>query len=403
VALATEKQQSRAMESEMLNEQATLESKLESFRVRAEEASSADQGHLQAKLLRQIETLQTQHSTASQNWQGIESTLMGRITSLEQERDEVVSREADLRKKLRDSTLRAKKIESELDDLRNKFADVDKSVADAEAETQRLTRRVAELEEELAKARKDLEEQKSSAERDVQRKIEEEKSKWTASLHIQRVESPGNSIRKGSGMGFDMNHLMSPTQYERPHSRRSSIMASFDSYTPPRQQSTTSFRALANSSIPETPSVVNSNDADEYFANVPPTPISANHHSHRGLNDLVSTSTIGAGPSVQLVERMSANVRRLESEKSASKDELGRITGQRDEARQQVVDLMREVEEKRKTEQRLNALEKEHQALSQRHQTTLEILGEKSEQVEELKADIMDVKQMYRQLADTMK
>jgi archaellum component FlaC len=63
---------------------------------------------------------------------------------------------------------------------------------------------------------------------------------------------------------------------------------------------------------------------------------------------------------------------------------------------------MREVEEKRKIDDRLRALEKDHEGLSQRHRTTLELLGEKSEQVEELKADILDVKQMYRQLADTM-
>ena len=99
---------------------------------------------------------------------------------------------------------------------------------------------------------------------------------------------------------------------------------------------------------------------------------------------------------------MSANVRRLESEKAASKDEITRLSTQRDEARQEVVSLMREVEEKRKIDERLKTLETDHEGLGGRYQTTLELLGEKSEQVEELKADIADVKQMYRQLADTM-
>lgn len=403
-ALEREKEQARVMESEMLGEQATLESKLESFRVRAEEASSADHGHIQAKLLRQIETLQSQYSTASQNWQGIESTLLGRITNLEKERDEIAGREADLRKKLRDATLKAKSADRELDTLQNKYMEMDKSAAEDNAEIHRLTRKTTQLETDLATARQDLEEQKINAERELQRRLDEERAKWTASLHIQRTESPGTSIRKNvsNGIGLDLNHLMSPIQYERGSSRRPSMMP-FDSNTPPRQQSTASFRGLANGSIAETPSGITSMDADEYFANVPPTPLSASHHSHRGINDLVSTSTVGAGPSVQLVERISANVRRLESEKAASKDELSRITGQRDEARQEVVNLMREVEEKRKIEDRLRALEKDYGEVTQRHRTTLELLGEKSEQVEELKADIVDVKQMYRQLADTMK
>ncbi|KIW33679.1 uncharacterized protein PV07_00508 [Cladophialophora immunda] len=403
--LEKQKEHARNMESEMLNEQAALESKLESFRVRAEEASSTDHGHTQAKLLRQIEILQTQYTTASQNWQGIESSLLGRITNLEKERDEVVGREAELRKKLRDATLKLKNAERELANTQSNYADMDKSLADTNEETRRLQRKVSQLETDLANALRDLEEQKGNSERELQRRIDEEKSKWTAALHIQRTDSPATSIRKNSGLGFDINHLMSPTQYERGSSRRPSIMPNtYDSNTPPRQHSTTSFRGLANGSIAETPSVVTSMDPDEYFANVPPTPMTTSHHSQRGgLNDLVSTSTIGAGPSVQLVERMSANVRRLESEKAASKDELARLTAQRDEARQEVVSLMREVEAKRKIEERLEALEKEHASLSTRHQTTLELLGEKSEQVEELKADIVDVKQMYRQLADTMK
>ncbi|KIY03844.1 uncharacterized protein Z520_00535 [Fonsecaea multimorphosa CBS 102226] len=403
--LEKQKEQTRTMESEMLSEQAALESKLESFRVRAEVASSADHGHAQAKLLRQIEILQTQYTTASQNWQGIESSLLGRITNLEKERDEVVGREAELRKKLRDATLKLKNVERELANTQSNYADMDKSLADAIEEARRQQRKVSQLETDLANALKDLEEQKGNSEKELQRRIDEEKSKWTAASHVQRTDSPATSIRKSSGLAFDINHLMSPTQFERGSSRRPSIMPNtFDSNTPPRQQSTTSFRGLANGSIAETPSVVTSMDPDEYFANVPPTPITASQHSQRGgLNDLVSTSTVGAGPSVQLVERMSANVRRLESEKAASKDELARLTTQRDEARQEVVGLMREVETKRKIEKRLEALEKEHAILSARHQTTLELLGEKTEQVEELKADIVDVKQMYRQLADTMK
>lgn len=401
-SLEREKEQSRAMESEMLAEQAALESKMESFRVRAEEASSADHGHVQAKLLRQIETLQTQYATASQNWQGIESSLLGRITTLEKERDDIAARETDLRKKLRDATLKLRSAEKELEQVQTKFAEMDKSLADAEAEAQRLSRKAAQLETERATAVKEMETEKVNAEKELQRRLDEEKAKWSASLQIQRTGSPGIS-RKNSSLGFDMNHLLSPVQYERPNSRKSSMMPTFDWNASQRQYSTTSFRNQGNGSVVETPSVVTSNDADDFFANIPPTPHSVSQNSPRAVNDLISTSTVGAGPSVQLVERMSANVRRLESEKAASKDELVRLTTQRDEARQEVVNLMREVEEKRKIEERLKALEKDHADMSQRHQTTLELLGEKSEQVEELKADILDLKQMYRQLADTMK
>lgn len=118
------------------------------------------------------------------------------------------------------------------------------------------------------------------------------------------------------------------------------------------------------------------------------------------LQDVVSVSTVAAGPSVQLVERMSAAIRRLESEKVAAREELARISRQRDEARAEIVALMREVEGGRAAAKQLAALEAEVAQVRERYETTLELLGEKSELVEELKADVEDVKAMYRDLVE---
>jgi archaellum component FlaC len=102
---------------------------------------------------------------------------------------------------------------------------------------------------------------------------------------------------------------------------------------------------------------------------------------------MISVSTVAAGPSVQLVERMSAAIRRLEAEKVAAREEMARVCSQRDEARADMVGLMKELEE-------------EVASLNTRYHTTLEMLGEKSELVEELKADVQDVKAMYRELVE---
>lgn len=397
-SLASEKEQARQMENEMIAEQAALESKLESFRLRAEEATTGDLGDSHAKLLRQIETLQGQYSAATQNWQGIESTLLGRITTLEKERDEVVGRENDVRRKLRDATNKARSAAKELEETQQSLHALQDREADDEADLRRMTMRAEQLESENMKLRREIEEQRSRAEKETLRRIEEEKTKWIASMS-SRVESPVTSTRRGMG-GLFADSLMSPL--ERPGSRRSSTHHFYDSGMP-RISSTAAPRT--NGTIPETPSISIQEDQDDFFGHVPETPASGTHAdstSRHGINEVISASTAGAGPSVQLVERMSANVRRLESEKAASKDEITRLSAQRDEARHEVVNLMREVEAKREADGRLSTLEKEHAAVSAKYQATLELLGEKSEQVEELKADILDVKQMYRQLADTM-
>lgn len=101
-------ERTRATELELKAEIQVMESKLESMRTMAEEVSSGAMGDSQAKLLRQVETLQTQYAIATENWQGIESTLLSRIANLEKERDEAQHRESEMRKKARE-TVRVRK------------------------------------------------------------------------------------------------------------------------------------------------------------------------------------------------------------------------------------------------------------------------------------------------------
>lgn len=98
-----ERERTRMLEAESKNEQAVLESKLESLRSRAEEASSGVAGDAQAKLLRQVETLQTQYAVASENWQTLEGSLLARLASVEKERDEAARREGEMRRKVREA------------------------------------------------------------------------------------------------------------------------------------------------------------------------------------------------------------------------------------------------------------------------------------------------------------
>lgn len=96
-------ERARTVEADLRNEVRVMENKLESMRAVAEEASSGAGGDAQVKLLRQIETLQSQYTTASDNWQGIEASLLAKVAGLEKEKDEAARRESDMRKKARES------------------------------------------------------------------------------------------------------------------------------------------------------------------------------------------------------------------------------------------------------------------------------------------------------------
>jgi TATA element modulatory factor len=82
-----------------------LESKLEVLRSRVEESSTSANSSAQAKLLRQIDMLQTQHTIASQNWQRIEGSLQNRTETLEQEKLDITQRWEDEKRKVKDAVL----------------------------------------------------------------------------------------------------------------------------------------------------------------------------------------------------------------------------------------------------------------------------------------------------------
>lgn len=409
------KERARVAEIERQGEQNILESRLEAFRARAEEASAGSFGDVQAKLLRQIETLQNQYAIASKNWQGIEGSLLSRVATLENEREQIAKREADVRRKARESNSKARSIEEDRDKAVAESKELHHELMQQSIHLANLQEKLSKAEAEVTEARKDLQAEREASEARQAQRIEEERAKQREELakspdplYQQLRNQPlatSSRNRKNSNPDKHNSHnrypsglAISGTAIDRPVSRRSSTqrLRSSEIRATPRQDSNTFTQQVSvNGTVPETPSITVDNQ-DDFFDGVR-TPASPEHT----INDMISASTAGAGPSVQLVERMSAAVRRLESEKAASKDELARLSQQRDEAREQVVSLMREAEEKRKLDERVKDLEKDNEQTQERYLTTLEMLGERSERVEELVADVADLKQMYRELVDS--
>ncbi|PSN72687.1 hypothetical protein BS50DRAFT_628832 [Corynespora cassiicola Philippines] len=418
-------EKAKVTELELRGEIANLETKLELLRSRSEEVSSSATGDSQAKLLRQIETLQTQYALASENWQGIESTLTNRVAALEKDRDETAKREADIRRKARDVNSKARRLEDELEGINDRARTLEQDLTEQRTAAQKLQARLAQAETAAQDARADFERQKKVWEAEFQQKLEEEKNKWRMESQAQtplldaphlRADSPSASnrrhspdplgiynSRRGVPRSSAMDLPLSPMdrmldEARRPTSSRqkSSSTRTPEIGTPQRQDSIPSSLSNLNggTSISATPSI-HAFDHDEGF--------DMTSSPRQTINDMISVSTVGAGPSVQLVERMSAAVRRLESEKATSKEEMARLSAQRDEAREEVVRLMREVDEKKKQDEKVAQLEQQMREMDERYNTTLEMLGEKSEQVEELESDVADLKKIYRDLVEQMK
>jgi len=400
-------------EVELKNEIASLDSRLEAMRARAEEASSEGgvSGEGSLKLLRQVEQLQSQYSLAKGNWETIEGSLNARLSALEQERDEATKREADVRKKARDAANKTRKAEDELEASSEQISTLNSDLRTCRDELTSLRKAFEQADAALADAKSDQDHQRRIWESEFTSRLEDEKARWQRQ-QASRLDSPSASSRKHSShdprrpsgrIGLnDLSALQVHLPEHRPSSRRSSGFPTTPNLptpgTPNREASPSLSRQesmLNFTSLPPTPSIeVDAEMAHSQTYTEAPSP-------HRTINDLVSTSTAGAGPSVQLVERMSAAVRRLESEKAAHKDELARLSSQRDEARDEIVVLMREVEGKRAEEGQLAAVQKELNGVKARYEACLQMVGEKEEEVEELRQDVLELKRIYRELVES--
>lgn len=287
--------------------------------------------------------------------------------------------------------------------------------AEQKSKLEALQQRANEAEAALIEAKASFDQEKQAWSLQVLQRVEEEKQKWQEEAgnsygYNNRAESPVTSTRRGLTTEFlGLQNLQIRRTSARSINNDSPTTSGFlgrrpsatplgrssGNGTPTRQDSVQSLNQSSKENGADMEKASIHTDNDDFFENLasPSSP-------HQTINDMVSGSTVGAGPSVQLVERMSSAVRRLESEKAATKEDLARLSAQRDEARAEIVALMREVEQKRATDAKVAELEAEIKDINSRYQTTLEMLGEKSEMVDELKSDIDDIKAMYRELVE---
>ncbi|KAH6664139.1 TATA element modulatory factor 1 TATA binding-domain-containing protein [Verticillium dahliae] len=410
-------ERSRIAQLELQGEMQAIEGRLEAMRALAEEASSGAVGDSQAKLLRQMETLQTQHAIASENWQGIEASLATRLSNLEKERNDALRRESDMRKKARETALRCKRQEEEIHDLSSRISNSQPESDQFKDQLVTLQKRAEAAEAALAQAKADFEKQQASWK--AERWDHPDRRLWLEDVPVAspRIQSrPDSPLLSVPVRTFSSDLLVSqgPSGKGRKISTPGSVADGFhDSFSPGRRLS--SQPPLRPFVLPNSAGLSSSVSMASFD---PPREGVQTATSHLGerddisdvldasssprqmMQDMVSVSTVGAGPSVQLVERMSAAIRRLEGEKMASREELSRISGQRDEARAELVALMKETQSAEATSRKVSDLEDEVANINERYQTTLELLGEKSELVEELRADVEDVKAMYRDLVE---
>ncbi|KAL9537491.1 hypothetical protein MBANPS3_011736 [Mucor bainieri] len=333
IALQTVEEQAGQREDGLRQELADLQTKLQQSDNRMDDINiSVDEAT--APLLRQIEELQSQHALAIKTRDQAEQSMVIRMQTAESERKRALEKDAKLQEEVKSLNERLEQAESELEELRLQV-----TTLEAQVEADSVVKK--ELEERIQVLIKEKEE------------LNEKETKDQEGLK---------------------------TQYQRLMKERLA-----------EERKQFEIKLKAASSASSTPTL--DQDSDDI-------PVNKTKHvrtpSISSRSSFDSSSTTPAVVSSILVERLQANIRQLENQLSFYQTQLHSSSQSRDELSEEVLNMTQEMEQLRKEVKKTRQLEEQHQQLNDRYQTLLELLGEKAEQVEELKADLQDVKDMYK-------
>ncbi|WCJ41112.1 golgin candidate 5 [Euphorbia peplus] len=323
-------------------------------------------------LLRQIEAMQETLSRRAEAMSAVERSLNSRLQEAEDKSAAAEDRERSVNERLSQTLSRINVLEAQISCLRAEQTQLTKSLekerqraaenrqeylaAKEEADTQEG--RANQLEEEIKQLRQKHKQELQDAllQREfLQQEIEREKA---ARLDLERTARahntvPNQSPASRSNSGFENGNL------NRKISSASSLASMEESYFLQASLDTSDSFSERRNSREETMS-------SYYMKSMTPS-------------------------------AFESALRQKEGELASYMSRLTSMESIRDSLAEELVKMTAEVEKLRTESSHLPGIRAELEALRRRHSAALELMGERDEELEELRADIVDLKEMYRE------
>ncbi|KTW26977.1 hypothetical protein T552_02468 [Pneumocystis carinii B80] len=381
--LENERKDFFSKEKAYIEEISVLEGKIETLRYELEEVSHNANSSLHANLLQQNESLQTQYFTAFQNWNEEKSDMLTKNALLQEENEKYL-------KIINEETLKLKNMNEKMEKLEMTLFDNENILKDTKLLNESLAKKVFNLEETIVKInstyKNELKELKLSFE--TQYKAEEKPKLIDDEIPLVNnnfdLQYKGHNISEHNELNSSiLSNSMNDISYQRRHSS-DLIIQNISPHLP------TSSENYKNDNK-------NDNNSDAYFDNesVQSVPALPNPHLLNFSDNDTFMSKVG--PNINIILQLSLSIQKLKSQLSMKRDEINQIIQQRDDARNECVQLMIQVEKNKELNNKIHILEDKLKELNERHEKCLELLGEKTEKEEELKHDIADMKKLYTQ------
>ncbi|KAJ7963024.1 golgin candidate 5 [Quillaja saponaria] len=323
-------------------------------------------------LLRQIEAMQETTARRAEAWTAVERTLNSRLQEAESKAAAAEERERSMNERLSQTLSRINVLEAQISMLRaeqtqlsrslekerQRAAEIRQEYLAAKEDADTLEGRANQLEEETREVRQKHKQELQEALRQrefLQQEIEREKA---ARLELERTARIPSALSDQSSL-TRQNSTSENGNLTRKISSASSLGSMEESYfLQASLDSSDSFSGRRNVGEPSM--------SPYYMKSMTPSAFEASLRQKEG--ELAS-----------YVSRLAS----LESIRNSLSEELVKMTAQCEKLRAEAATLP--------------GLRAELEALRRRHSAALELMGERDEELEELRADIVDLKEMYRE------
>ncbi|KAJ8773444.1 hypothetical protein K2173_004274 [Erythroxylum novogranatense] len=325
-------------------------------------------------LIRQIEAMQETMARRTEAWTAVERPLNARLQEEEAKATAAEERERSVNERLSQTLSRINVLEAQISCLRAEQTQLSKSL---EKERQRA----AELRQEYLAVKEEADTQEGRASR-LEEEIKDLKRKHKEELQESLVhrELLQQEIEREKTARLELErkaHANSTAAADQTPISRSN--SSFENGTLDRKLSSASSLASMEES---------------YFLQASLDASTDSLSERRNPGDATMTSYYKRGMTPGAFE---AALRQKEGELASYMSRLASMESIRDSLAEELVKMTAQCEKLRTESALLPGIRAELEALRRRHSAALELMGERDEELEELRADIVDLKEMYRE------
>lgn len=342
------------------------------------------------KLLQTNHNLQEQFLSAQETWRVIEMELKLKIETLNNSVENLKKAKNKASFELKKMYSQVNSQSEELSVLRSEVSRLTELETDLSFKLKLKTSECSELEDQIEKLRTAIEAEKNTHELKVQTLLEtitalqNHPPEYLASVLSENIHLQSRKL--------SVEHFQNARMEPRPPTR----LQSLNSLNFPLYPNLTFNTPLVGWDELFSP---NGQDSTLNYVNSDIYPQDAADSESSGAP---VRSTLGATKNIQIISKMSSNIRRLEMDLVTLKEENEELVREKELAQQEILGLFDLKKTTEELKERTKQLSIELEQRNKKEETLLQVIGEKSEQVEELQADVADLKDLMRQQVQQM-